>query len=399
MISRLKRAAIPMAVLGVGIGAVVVLTIMKPTPDTASEPPRALKVYVAPAEQRAAQLRVSTHGEVRARISSEVVAQVSGRIVEVSPEFVEGGAFNPGETLFRVEDIDYRLALNEAEARLAAARVDLEQALADADVARQQLAGQANPSPLALKKPQVARARAAIEAAEANLALAQTNLERTRVSLPYHGRITETLVDLGQFVTAGKVVAKAFGTDHVEIRLPLTDAQLGALGVPIGYSAPPGGGLPVDLTAQVAGKLYRWSGRVTRLDAAVDSATRVIYGTAEVSDPYGSTTAPEHMPLAVGLFVDANIAGRVIDQAIALPAEGLRAGDRVFVLNTDGQLEIRETEVIHQTAEQTVIASGVNDSELVIVSAIRNPIPGMSLEAIESFDFSQDGGAVEALAD
>ena len=399
MLKRLKRAAIPLGVLGAGIGAVVLLTLTKPTPDTASEPPRALKVYVEPADQRAAQLSVSTHGEVRARVSSEVVAQVGGRIIAVSPEFVEGGAFNPGDTLLRIEDTDYQSALNEAEARLAAAQVDLEQALADADVARKQLAGQANPSALALKKPQVARARAAIEAAEANLALAQTNLERTQVSLPYRGRIAQTLVDLGQFVTPGKVVAKAFGTDSVEIRLPLTDSQLGALGVPIGYSAPVGGGLPVDFSALVGGKVHRWSGTIMRLDAAIDPNTRVVYATAEVQDPYATTRFSDGMPLAVGLFVNANIAGRIIDQAIELPAEGLRAGNRVFVLGSDGRLDIREVEVIHQTADKAYIGDGIEDRELVIVSAIRNPIPGMSLEAIAPTVIPQDGGAVEALAD
>ena len=117
MLKRLKRAAIPLGVLSAGIGAVVLLTLTKPTPDTASEPPRALKVYVASADQRAAQLSVSTHGEVRARVSSEVVAQVGGRIIEVSSEFVEGGAFSPGDTLLRIEDTDYQSALNEAEAR------------------------------------------------------------------------------------------------------------------------------------------------------------------------------------------------------------------------------------------------------------------------------------------
>lgn len=399
MFKRVKRAAIPLAVLGVGVGAVVVLALTKPTPEAANEPPRALKVYVAPAERRASQLRVNTFGEVRARVSSEVVTQVGGRIVEVSPEFIEGGAFGPDEALLRIEDTDYRSALNEAEARLAAARVDLEQALADADVARKQLAGQANPSPLALKKPQVARARAAIEAAEAGLALAKTNLARTRVSLPYRGRIAETRVDLGQFVTAGKVVATAFGTDRVEIRLPLTDAQLGALGVPIGFTAPPNGGLPVDLSAQVAGTLHRWTGYLTRLDAAIDPTTRVIYATAEVADPYGTSGTPNDMPLAVGLFVSASIAGRIIDDAVEVPPEGLRAGDRVFVLNSNGRLEIRDVQVLHQTTEQTVIGGGIDDGELVIVSAIRNPIPGMELEAIEPNVPSQDGGAVEALAD
>ena len=399
MLSGLKRAAIPLAVVGVGIGIVTVLNAFKPQPDTATEPPRALSVYTQQAIKRDAQLQVQVDGEVRAQVRSDVVTQVAGRIIDVSPEFIEGGAFSANETLFAIEDIDYRLAVNEARARVAAAEVDVEQALADADVASQQLVGQPNPSPLALKKPQLARARAALEAARANLLLAQTNLERTRVSLPYEGRVINTSVDLGQFVTAGKVVATAFATGSVEVRLPLTNSQLGALGVPIGYRFAAGEGLPVVFSAQIANRVYRWSGQLTRLDAAIDPRTRVVYATAEVKDPYGNLDRANAMPLAVGLYVNASVSGRMVSDAIEIPAAGLRAGGQVFILTEEGRLSIRAVDIIYATPDQTLVSSGVIDGEQVIVSAIRNPIAGMRLEAIDTNKRAQEGGGINALAD
>ena len=98
MLSGLKRAAIPLAVLGVGIGIVTVLNAFKPQPDTATEPPRALSVYTQQAIKRDAQLQVQVDGEVRAQVRSDVVTQVAGRIIDVSPEFIEGGG------LFRQRD-------------------------------------------------------------------------------------------------------------------------------------------------------------------------------------------------------------------------------------------------------------------------------------------------------
>lgn len=397
MFTRIKKAVLPLVILLVGVGVMFALNATKPTPEVATEPPRPLSVYTERAMRSTTQLSVETQGEVRATVRSDLVTQIGGRIVEVSPEFIEGGRFQPGETLLAIEDTDYRSAVNEAEARLAAAQVELEQALADADVARKQLAGVKDPSPLALKKPQVARAKASVEAAEANLSLARTNLDRTRISLPYAGRLATTTVDLGQFVSPGKVVGTAFGTDKVEIRLPLSDSQLGALGVPIGYTAEPGQGLPIDLAATVAGQRYRWSGRVTRLDAAVDPDTRVVYATAEVLNPYDANMAEGQMPLAVGLFVDASVSGRIIEDAITIPAAGLRAGDRVFVLSDEGTLDIRDARVVYKTGERAILASGVEPGEQVIISAIRNPIPGMSLEAIGAAAVESASG--EALAD
>ena len=383
MRARIKKALLPLGVLSLGGAAVVVLNVTKPLPEATSEAPRPLSVHTTPAERRASQLVVSTTGEVRATVESELVAQVAGRVTAVSPEFVEGGRFQNGETLVTIEDTDYRMALNEAKARVAAARVDVETALADADVAEKQLAGVANPSPLALKKPQVSRAQLALEAAEAGLALAETNLQRTRIALPYTGRLLRTGVDIGEYVGPGSVLATAFGTDRVEIRLPLTDEQLGALGVPIGYVAPAlDEGLPVTLTAVVAGEYHRWSGRVERLDAAIDPETRVIYATAVVEDPYTDTATTGGMPLAVGLFVEASISGRIVENAIRIPSDGLRAGDRVFVLADGGVLDIREVDVIHSNAAETILGSGVLSGEEIITSAIRNPIPGMALERI-----------------
>ena len=396
MLGRLKKALVPLAVLAAGIGVVVVLNATKPPPEVAAEPPKAINVYTELAQRVTSQLSVETTGEVRATVRSELVAQVAGRVVQVSDEFVEGGRFEPGETLVTIEDTDYRASFNEAEARVAAAEVDLETALADADVARKQLQGVKNPSALALKKPQVSRARAALEAAKANLSLAQTNLDRTRIALPYAGRLRTKSVDLGEFVGPGTVLASAFGTDRVEIRLPLTDAQLGALGVPIGYIAPPGQGLPVSLTTVVAGEYYSWNGRVERLDAAVDEQTRVIYATAVVENPYDLGRNGTAMPLAVGLFVEAAIAGRVVNDAIRIPVAGLRAGNRVFVLSEQGRLDIRDVAVIHSSASDVFLASGVTAGEAVITSAIRNPIPGMSLEPITMERVA--GGAGEVVA-
>ena len=81
-------------------------------------------------------------GEVRPAVRTELVAQVGGKVVATSPAFIEGGKFTPDDVLLSIEDTDYRAAMEEVVARVAAAKLELEQALADADVARKQLAAQ-----------------------------------------------------------------------------------------------------------------------------------------------------------------------------------------------------------------------------------------------------------------
>ena len=64
--------------------------------------------------------------------------------------------------------------------------------------------------------------------------------------MPFHGRVMSTAVDVGQYVTPGTTLGRAFGHDVVEIRLPLNDSQLASLGLPIGYIAPENGALCKD---------------------------------------------------------------------------------------------------------------------------------------------------------
>ena len=389
MSAKLTKIIAPALVIAASIGAYTLLHATKPPPEKSDQGPRPLSVYTTSVEQEDVTLQVITRGEVRARTEINLAAQVGGRIVSVSPEFTEGGLVEPYAVLLQIESTDYELALRQAEARVAEAHVGVEQSLADADVARKQLRNEAQASDLALKKPQVAEARARLKAAEADLAQARLNLRRTDITLPFSGRLIETSVDIGQYITPGTVVARAFGTDTVEIRLPLDDTQLASLALPIGFTAAPGAGLPVTLSATVAGQPQQWLGKLERLDASIDPQTRMLYAIAAVDDPYGKNVSATGMPLAVGLFVQASIEGRKMGSALVIPRDALRAGNIVFIINSQGLLEIREVEVAHTSPDRAVVSAGLQAGEQVITSPVRNPVQGMTLIALTRDDPGQ----------
>jgi RND family efflux transporter MFP subunit len=377
----MRRLLGPFVVIVMTALVVTSLISNKPEPEVGEAAVNRIGVYVERATRTGARAQVTVYGEVRPRVQIDVISEVSGRVTSVSPRFIEGGSISAGDALLTIEDRDYVVAVSEARARLAARRLELEQALADADVAKKQLAGEPNPSDLALKKPQIAQARAGVQAADLSLSRAESDLSRTQISLPYDARITETMVDEGQYVGAGRVVASVFSTDVAEVRLPLTDADIAALGVPIGYEADEGAGLPVQLSTDIAGATRKWAGRLVRLDASLDPRTRSTFGTVEVVDPF--EVADGDMPMAPGLFVAADIEGRTLADVLAIPAAGLRAGGRVFVMNDDDLLEVRSVIVAHATASVAYLSSGVNEGDRIIVSPIRNPVAGMALSAIE----------------
>ena len=139
----------PVVVLLLGIGAFGLLHATKPEPEKKEEAPRSLSVFVEDIRQADVNLMVTTSGEVRAGTEIDIVAQVAGRVVSVSPEFIEGGVVNPGETLITIEDRDFQLATAQARLMVAQAETGVQQVMADADVARKQLRNTEGSSDLA----------------------------------------------------------------------------------------------------------------------------------------------------------------------------------------------------------------------------------------------------------
>ncbi|WP_241521098.1 efflux RND transporter periplasmic adaptor subunit [Kineobactrum sediminis] len=377
-----KQLLAPVLTLVAGAAAYMLLHATAPKPEQREGNTRPISVYTATVQEQSLALEVVTQGEVRAATELDLVAQVGGRVTWVSPEFTEGGRVDLDEALLIIEDTDYRLALSEARAQVAGTEVGVQQALADADVARKQLRNDPGASDLALKKPQVAEAKARLQAAQSRLEQARVNVARTRITLPFDGRLLSTRTNIGQYVSPGSILGRAFATDRVEIRLPLSDSQLASLDLPIGFIAAQGEALPVAFSAVVAGREQQWHGHLLRLDAAVDPDSRMLYAMAEVNDPYGKGASVNGMPMAAGLFVEAVIPARKLERALVIPPAALRAGDRVHVVNDKGRLDSRMVTVLHRNSERVVIASGLQQGEQVIVSAIRNAIPGMALLAI-----------------
>jgi len=380
----LIKFVVPVVIVATGIGGFKMLEAAKPVPEKKEEAIRPLSVYIEHAKQSTIDLKVITEGEVRARTEVDLVAQIAGRVVSISTEFTEGGIVAPGHTLINIEDTDYKLALSQAQAVVAEAEVEVQEALATADVARKQLRNAKNASPLALKQPQVAQAKARLTAARASLSLAELNLSRTKISLPFNGRVIAKSVDIGQYVSPGTALGRAFSTNIVEVRVPLDDDELASLNLPIGFIANDNEPLLVNLSAVVAGNEQHWQGELVRLDAAIDSKTRSLFGQIAVKSPYDENVSQHKMPLAVGLYVKAEIQGRRINDATIIPRDALRAGNKVFVINHEDRLDIRQVKIIHSSKTMAIIDSGVKPNDRVIVSSIRNPIPGMRISALEN---------------
>jgi RND family efflux transporter MFP subunit len=377
----LKYVLPPLIVL-IGASALLAMFLTRPEAETRIPevlPPLVRTVAVVPDDL---QLTVQSQGTVTARTASSLVPEVPGRVVEISPSLVPGGFFEKGDVLLTLDASDYEQNVIRTRLEVARAEVRLAQEQAEAEVARREwedLHPDEEPPPLTSRELQLAEAVAAVDAAKAALERERTNLDRTRIRAPYRGRVREKMVDLGQYVTPGQAVARIYSVDRAEVRLPLPDAELAFVDVPLVYrgyddrTRRP----RVILRADFAGAVHEWEGRIVRTEGEIDPKSRMVNVVAEVADPYRRSDDLDRPPLAVGMFVDAEIMGHLVEDVVVLPRTALRGTDRVWVVDTEDRLRFRDVDVVRKGRENVVIRSGLEAGERVCLSPLAAPTDGM----------------------
>lgn len=387
---RLIAIIAPIAIIIIlGVGGVIAVTAMKPEPQKSDEPRAGLNVFAEQVREGSLTLAVEAQGEVRPRREIVVSPQITGRVAYVSPDFIDGGFIKRGQVLVRVESADYELGVVRARSTVASAEQRLAREIAEAELAQRDLEdlGLTDVSPLARREPQMAEAQASLEAAKAQLREAELGLARTAVVAPFDGRVRERSVDIGQFVSPGHTLGRIFATDVVEVALPLKDADLGLLGLPLAFAASDSAPGPrVTFTAVVAGQPRNWTGEIVRTGAAINSQTRQINAIAELKDPFGAG-ADDGAPMAPGLFVQARIEGETLDSVLIAPRAALRGDNRLFIGDVkEGKLSIRTANVVFTDRDGAYLRSGADPGELAIVSPIQAAFDGMSITVLERLE-------------
>ncbi len=378
MNTRTRMVLVPVTiVVAAVVVAGLVVRLRRPVPK---RPPAALApmVRVVTVHRRPHRFVVSTQGTVQPRTETDVVAEVSGRVLEVSPRFAPGGFFDAGEVMVRLDPRDRELAVAQARARLAQARVRERTEAGLAEVAREEweeLGRGGEPSPLATRQLQLEEARAALAAAEADLALAERNLERTRIRAPYACRVRRRHVDVGGWVAPGTPVARVYAVDWVEVPLPVRDEDLAFLDLPADFRTDRADGPLVRLHADFAGARREWTGHVARVEGDIDPRTRMIRVVARVDDPWARSGGG--VPLPVGLFVEADIEGREVPDAVILPRTALRGESTVYVVDDESRLRARRVTVLRREHDRVVVGSGLADGDVVCVSLLGAVTDGM----------------------
>ena len=368
-----SRAAVITVLVGAALIAAVVLLKPQPKPQPRPERP-APEVEVLVAAPGLVSLQVAAQGSVAPKVAVDLVARVSGQVVEVATGFAAGGYFAAGQALVQIERADYQFAVARARAQLAKADETLALERGRARQAKREWRdlGDDIANSLFLRQPQLAAAQAAQVAAQAELDKAELDLQRTTISLPFDGRVEQISVNVGQFVTAGSRLGRVYGSDQLELRLPLTLRQAELIDFP--SPEQPDNFPAVEITLSDLLDQRSWQAKLVRSEASLDTRSRMLVAVAEISGPAA-------VGLPIGAFVEANIAGRSVSDALVLPRSALYRSDQI--LRVDDNRVYYQTVQVIQNREETVVVRGVEAGWQIVTTRLSLAINGMQIQIVD----------------
>lgn len=316
-----------------------------------------LLVTVLEVSKQTQQAIVTGYGEATAKWTTELTAEVSGRVDYVSDQLLAGSSFNKGDVLAKINSVDYESELATALSDLATAEVaylEQERETKQANE-RWKLSGLAGtPSALTLQTPQLAKALAAHESAKASLAKAKKNVERTKIIAPYNGRVSSRIINPGGFVSAGSVIAKVFATDVVEINVSLNEQQFALIG-----SEDQAIGKLVNLV-DTADDQSQWSAKVVRFQYHINSTER----TRNLVLSVNSIQAEKY--LMPGTFVKASIPGKSINDLLKIPGSALSRDGYIWYVE-DNSLQRFKADIAYRKDDYIVVNGLAEKNSLHIV--------------------------------
>ncbi len=340
----------PLLVIGIllfGFFGAMSLSLFKQEPEKSEAAVYAPLVKTMVTQPENKTVLVKGNGSLEARTRINIVPQVGGRIDYIHPHLRAGGSFNTGEVLLKIEQIDYKLAVTQAKADIAAAENNLqtETAEAEAAVLEWEAINPESPAPaLVARLPQIAAAKANLQSTKARLQQAQLNLRRTSISMPFSGRVVQSTMDVGEVISANNAIGVVYSTDLYEIPVPLEIDKLAWLDIPK-QNATVSSNTATILVA-IAGQTYQLVGRVLRVESELNSISRlarVVIGLK--SDDIPKALREEIIP---GLFVDVEIEARQLENISVIPKSTMHDDELIWILK-DQHLQFFAAEIAYQS--------------------------------------------------
>lgn len=344
----------------------------KPAVKTTTMEPEVGVVTLAPSS-------VNIKSELPGRAVSFEIAEIRPQVggIIIKRNFIEGDKVSKGESLYQIDPAPL-------QARLNAARGALAKAQATANNVRLTL----NRQSALIKSNYVSRqdydtTRSQLNEAEANVAVAKADLEQATINLryanvtsPIEGISGKSSVTVGALVTANQgnalVTVQRLDPIYVDLTQSVQDFLRLKEEKASGKIAQQKGKIPVELMLE-NGKPYRYTGTLEFSDPAVDETTGSVTLRAVFPNPQG-----EILP---GMYVTALLDEGNQQNVLMVPQQGITHNAQgkatALILDQENVVQLREINAVKAVGNQWLVTTGLHPGDRVIVSGLQRIRPGI----------------------
>ncbi len=376
------KIILPVVVIIAGIAAAFYLK--NTGPESKRQPPvkMAPVVQVKPLFPANHIVMLHAMGTVVPAREIDLKPRVTGEVIDINPEFIEGGLLKAGSLVLQIDPEDYKLALIQKEKALADANYSIKLELGRQKVAKREwelLNGDRDAengeAELALRKPHLAKAEAELNAAKAELEKAHLNLSRTKIKAPFNSMVRSRLVNLGSQVTPQERLAELIGTNSCWIQTSVPVDRLSWIRIPRSQ------GDSATRARIIYAQGCERTGTVIRLMGDLSPEGRMARVLIEVEDPFGLKKSKDNKQLLlIGDYVHVEIEGKELENVYKIPRKAFRDNAYIWIASKNSTLEIKEVHPVWKNVGIVLIDNGIKPGDRLIISDLPAAIDGMPIQ-------------------
>lgn len=358
--------------------------IKKTTPKARKRPPARIVPLVvtktvSPTQH---QVVVTAMGTVIPAQEMTLKSRVTGEVIQIHSEFIEGGYIKKGTEIIKIDDQDHKLAIARRESAVASSEYALKLEMGYQDVAKREWELLKGNQPadekdieLALRKPHLAKAKADLAAAKAELKQAQLDLSRTTIRAPFNAVIRSKNVEIGSQVSTQDQLAELVGTDVYWIRVSIPVERLRWVRIP---RADDGPGSEVRVLYRNG---FHRQGKVIKLLGDLETEGRMARILVSVKDPLDiESSANGQPPLLIDEYVRVEIDGQMLENVYRIPRSALRDNTNLWLVDDENRLEIRPVQTVWRDTDIVLLREGLEPGDRFIISDLSKPVVGMPVK-------------------
>ncbi|HFT8188663.1 TPA: efflux RND transporter periplasmic adaptor subunit [Citrobacter freundii] len=350
----------------------------KPAVKTTMEP----EVGVVTLAPSSVNIKSELPGRALAFEIAEIRPQVGGIIIKRN--FVEGDKVSKGESLYQIDPAPLQARLDSAKGALAKAQatannVRLTLNRQSALIKSNYVSRQDYDTTLS----QLNEAQANVAVAKADLEQATINLRYANVTSPIDGISGKSSVTVGALVTANQenslVTVQRLDPIYVDLTQSVQDFLRLKEEKANGKIAQQQGKIPVELMLE-NGKPYRHTGTLEFSDPAVDETTGSVTLRAVFPNPEG-----EILP---GMYVTALLDEGSQQNVLMVPLQGITHNEQgkatALILDQENVVQLREINAVKAVGNQWLVTAGLRPGDRVIVSGLQRIRLGIKARVLPS---------------